>query len=1238
MMPNKKTTILILSILISFTSFAQNKQYQSRFWKISKEGRPDSYLYGTMHVSDKIAFNLSDSFYKAVQSVKTVGLESNPSQWLDSFNTFQNSYTYEGAPRFSTYASAGYYQRSVVLRKVENDDISSWLKTKSGILNAMLYRENSYNKEYQEDTWLEMHIYQVASKNNIPVVSLEGFTESRELVSRASFEDSKDKTKTVVPKWLEDILEEKNRYTLIEDAYRAGDLDMIDTINRVFNSSGYYKYMLTERNRNMVRRFRDYEAAGPVFMAVGAAHLPGRDGVIEMLRAQGYTVTPITDGRTDFAKKEKERLDSLVSPISLSKEEAPNGTFSMIWPGKLYGSTSGYTNATLGYDLGNGMYFLNQQFNTYGPFYGLSPEQMLMKTDSLFFENIPGNIKSKTRITTNGIPGFEIKNVTRTGDYEQYRVYATPYQLSLFKLSGRNTRIKVMGDSIFSTLKLMPLSDDWSTLKFVSGQFEINVPEYHTMNLIDPIQTMYSVPYLQAWDKSDDSYYLVKRLSLHDVNYIEEDKFEVKRFAEKLIEKMEYETISLETSDYNGLPVADFTAKTKFNTYVHGRFLIQGPYYYMLICINGKKKFGPAKFFNSFQVLPTVYQLPSEQFMDTVIKASVYASPLLNKRYLFERESSYSAKESDYKSITDSKRYYSENDELILVSREVYGKYDFYDKPDSLWSEIVKKYTEKKPYFKLDSHSFVKNRMRTFDVFLTDTGSVKQIHHRYILSRNEDVMFELSTLYDTITGRSVFVKNFYDRFEPMDTVIRPSIFSNKARILITDYLSKDENTHKDALDYLTGYNFWKRPELEDTDLALMKRAILENSRADKESFTKTIFIKMLGDIKTDSAAMFLNSLYYDNDDNYPVQIEALSSLAKIKTEKASACLKQILEEDVPYISLEQSFLFFQILNDSARIENQLYATLLEKMPDVYKDVIYKVLGWVVADTSSRFKPEYAQLLPDIIKRYKFELKKYRVGEQVEKMEKEKRKSRGSSSYSYYSYSRDDDDMFSSGFNMRSSGSLFGYYILLLPFDSVPEISALLNQANELTSYSNVKNLMEIRMMYQKKIQDSIASHLFEDDEKIVKAYAFLQEIKRTELLPDTLQNYDRFVKYCLVNRGRFDIDKDTIKLVKTEENVSGKKGEMKLYYYQIREYKDPKKTSQYKMNDPSYKLVSVGFVKNADGSYPTKTDFYESTSVDSEEKLQDAFDELKEAAQIDDRRRAKPSKGNSSRNSYYYGY
>jgi len=50
------------------------------------------------------------------------------------------------------------------------------------------------------------------------------------------------------------------------------------------------EYLLAERNRNFVQSALDDLRTGGLFMAVGAFHLPGENGLVEMLRSEGFMV------------------------------------------------------------------------------------------------------------------------------------------------------------------------------------------------------------------------------------------------------------------------------------------------------------------------------------------------------------------------------------------------------------------------------------------------------------------------------------------------------------------------------------------------------------------------------------------------------------------------------------------------------------------------------------------------------------------------------------------------------------------------------------------------------------------------------------------------------------------------------------------------------------------------------------------------------------------------------------
>jgi uncharacterized protein YbaP (TraB family) len=53
------------------------------------------------------------------------------------------------------------------------------------------------------------------------------------------------------------------------------------------------KDLVITRNKNWMPLIKKAIAAKPTFFAVGAGHLGGKTGVINLLRTQGYKVTPV---------------------------------------------------------------------------------------------------------------------------------------------------------------------------------------------------------------------------------------------------------------------------------------------------------------------------------------------------------------------------------------------------------------------------------------------------------------------------------------------------------------------------------------------------------------------------------------------------------------------------------------------------------------------------------------------------------------------------------------------------------------------------------------------------------------------------------------------------------------------------------------------------------------------------------------------------------------------------------
>lgn len=58
----------------------------------------------------------------------------------------------------------------------------------------------------------------------------------------------------------------------------------------------------------MADRMEEHMKEMPVFTAVGAGHLPGQKGIIQLLRNKGYSVTPVEQPSQVWPQSLKKRL------------------------------------------------------------------------------------------------------------------------------------------------------------------------------------------------------------------------------------------------------------------------------------------------------------------------------------------------------------------------------------------------------------------------------------------------------------------------------------------------------------------------------------------------------------------------------------------------------------------------------------------------------------------------------------------------------------------------------------------------------------------------------------------------------------------------------------------------------------------------------------------------------------------------------------------------------------------
>lgn len=275
----------------------------SLLWLVEGDGLEPSWLYGTMHVTDPRVLKMSDAARARFADARTVVLESaelgdlgkaqaalmtDPElTMLTDGSTLQSLLDADDLQR----VEAALQERSVPMALVSR--MKPWMVFSIiAAPNCELQRRGEgvpfLDKKLADDAiaagkdlkGLETLAEQMSILTNLPMdLQIELLAETAAL--GAALDDMMaTMTELYLAQQLNMIM------PLIEHGARESDAD-----------HGAYaqfeKDMVQTRNRNMAERLQPLLQDGSAFVAVGALHLPGKDGLVQLLRDSGYKVTAI---------------------------------------------------------------------------------------------------------------------------------------------------------------------------------------------------------------------------------------------------------------------------------------------------------------------------------------------------------------------------------------------------------------------------------------------------------------------------------------------------------------------------------------------------------------------------------------------------------------------------------------------------------------------------------------------------------------------------------------------------------------------------------------------------------------------------------------------------------------------------------------------------------------------------------------------------------------------------------
>lgn len=256
-------------------------------WKIKRPGIPASYVFGTIHVADEKVLDLPVKVMDALQRSKIFVMEALPD--VEQTISLYSMMFFSDGRKLDGMLSKTIFDRAVEILDVYQmpKQAVTLMKPWAAFL-TMNYPPNM-------GTVLDLELLKLARENGAELHGLETMEEQTSILNNLDLnfqlrllidtvchydlvkQDFEKMKAFYLERDLKGLFKYSNRYVIAED-------EVYEIL---------FQKLLTERNYLMVRRMQDMLERGSAFIAIGALHLPGKDGVLHLLKQKNYSISVV---------------------------------------------------------------------------------------------------------------------------------------------------------------------------------------------------------------------------------------------------------------------------------------------------------------------------------------------------------------------------------------------------------------------------------------------------------------------------------------------------------------------------------------------------------------------------------------------------------------------------------------------------------------------------------------------------------------------------------------------------------------------------------------------------------------------------------------------------------------------------------------------------------------------------------------------------------------------------------
>jgi len=261
-------------------------------WQVDKAGIPSSYIYGTIHIDDQRVMDLPDAVATRLRTANQLILEL-PLGQHGSNDILRNMIFTDGRTLQQVIGPDLFRELRGHLQRLDAlpDELLAVLKPWAAMVILM-------RPENPTGTFLDKRLGEIARRDRIPVLGLETVDEQLAAFDAITLEDQTSLLRTT----LGELPDKYSAHQMLVNAWLSGDLDQIVMVSQSMLPADrrlaglFINNLITVRNRRMFDRALPFIEQGNSFVAVGALHLPGDDGLLQRLRVAGFTLTQLGFG------------------------------------------------------------------------------------------------------------------------------------------------------------------------------------------------------------------------------------------------------------------------------------------------------------------------------------------------------------------------------------------------------------------------------------------------------------------------------------------------------------------------------------------------------------------------------------------------------------------------------------------------------------------------------------------------------------------------------------------------------------------------------------------------------------------------------------------------------------------------------------------------------------------------------------------------------------------------------